>query len=454
MKNNKTIEDIAKNDLCTGCGTCVGICPNSAIRMMKDDLKGIYIPKINTEICNQCGLCFEVCPGHSVDFIGLNLSIFGKEPEDVSIGCYLNCYIGHATDHDVRYDSTSGGLVTQLLIFALENGIIDGALVIRMSKENPLEPEPFIARTKEEMIEASKSKYCPVPANIALKEISKSKEGGKFAVVGLPCHIHGIRKAEVVNKKLKERIVLHIGIFCGHTPDFRATEFFLQKHNIKKENIKEIYYRGGGWPGKIIIIMKDGSKRVISRREHESISSFLCYESAFYLHFNPVRCLLCCDGTCELADISFGDAWLPELSNDKIGTSMVISRTERGEQILQYATKKGKIELGEITKDKAIQSQSGMLLSKKKLEARVFPLKMLGKNLPNYNIKLMKPKISDFSYLNAILIYLATRISSKRYLWCLLDFYTFIYLKIYLFSLSFIGLGKRKLKAIFSKQIT
>jgi len=74
-----------------------------------------------------------------------------------------------------------------------------------MKKENPLEPEPFIARTKEEIIEASKSKYCPVPANIALKEIMDSKSGEKFAVVGLPCHIQGIRKFEEVNKILKEK---------------------------------------------------------------------------------------------------------------------------------------------------------------------------------------------------------------------------------------------------------
>jgi coenzyme F420 hydrogenase subunit beta len=47
--------------------------------------------------------------------------------------------------------------------FALEEGIIDGALVTRMKKDRPLEPEPFIARTREEIIEASKSKYCGVP---------------------------------------------------------------------------------------------------------------------------------------------------------------------------------------------------------------------------------------------------------------------------------------------------
>jgi coenzyme F420 hydrogenase subunit beta len=193
------------------------------IKLTINEKKGIYVPKLDEEKCNNCGLCYKVCPGHSVDFKNLNLEVFGKESEDILIGNYLNCYIGHATDYDIRYNSASGGLITQLLIFALEEGIIDGALVTRMKKDNPLEPEPFIARTKGEIIEASKSKYCPVPANIALKEILASKEGEKFAVVGLSCHIQGIRKAEQINKKLKERIVLHLVLFCNHGVNFIGT---------------------------------------------------------------------------------------------------------------------------------------------------------------------------------------------------------------------------------------
>ena len=45
---------------------------------------------------------------------------------------------------------------------------------------------PLSFRIKEEIISASKSKYCPVPANIVLKEILKDKECEKFAVVWLP----------------------------------------------------------------------------------------------------------------------------------------------------------------------------------------------------------------------------------------------------------------------------
>lgn len=59
-------------------------------------------------------------------------------------------------------------MVSALLIFALEQGIIDGALVTKMSENNPLEPQPFIARTREEIISAAKSKYCPVRIRLPL----------------------------------------------------------------------------------------------------------------------------------------------------------------------------------------------------------------------------------------------------------------------------------------------
>ena len=87
--------------------------------------------------------------------------------------------------------------------------------------------------------------------------------------------------------------------------------------------------------------------------------------------FTPARCLLCSDGICELADISFGDAWLPELSDDKIGKSIIVSKSEIGEQLLQAMKLKNEIELDETSAKKVIQSQVGMLYFKKKnLNAR------------------------------------------------------------------------------------
>ena len=413
MSENKTIEEVVKNNLCTGCATCVSLCPRSAIELIKDNSKGIYLPRLNENECNQCGTCFDVCPGHAVNFKELNLEIFGKEPEDALIGNYLNCYTGHASDYDIRYNSASGGLVTQLLIFALEEGIIDGALVTRMKRDNPLEPEPFIAKTREEIIEASKSKYCPVPANLALKEILDSKKGEKFAVVGLPCHLHGIRKAEQINKKLKEKIVLCIGIFCGGMPNFVGTEFLLRRLKLQNKDIVMLNYRGEGWAGKMLLKLRNNKTKVIP---------YPAYWDGFGSFFYPFRCTLCSDWTSELADISFGDAWLPEIvERDKIGTSLIITRNEESSSILQQMISESKIELNEITRNKVAISQRGMFWKKRDLKARLALSKLLGKNVPTYNQKLLEPEFK--AYLNAFLFHIQTFLASKRHLWKLLDLY-------------------------------
>ena len=411
---NETISQVVEDGLCTGCGTCVALCPEEAIEMVINRKKGIYVPELNEGKCNNCGICYKVCPGHEVDFKTLNLEIFGKEPEDILIGNHLNCYVGHSTDYDIRYNSASGGFVTQLLIFALEEGLIDGALVTRMKKDNPLEPEPFIARTKEEIIEASKSKYCPVPANIALKEILNSEKGDKFAIVGLPCHIHGIRKAEQINKKLKEKIILHLGILCSINRNFLSQDYLFKKFNVDKEDVVKFDYRGEGWIGGMTIMLKNGDKI------HSPLPIY--YTQILRSYFVPVRCTLCSDQSCELADISFGDIWISEFMVDKVGTSSIIVRNEMSENILQNMISNKKIELNNLNKDKLILSQMYPLhLKKTHLNARIALFKLFGKATPRYDQELLKPEI--FSYLHAILFYFYIFISPKRCSWTFLGLF-------------------------------
>ena len=414
---DKTITQVAKDGLCTGCGTCVALCPNEAIKLTIDGKKGIYVPELNEEKCNNCGICYKVCPGHGVDSKQLNLEIFGKEPEDVLIGNYLNCYIGHSTDYNIRYNSSSGGLVTQLLIFALEEGIIDGALVTRMVKDKPLEPEPFIARTKQEIIEASKSKYCPVPVNVALKEILESEEGDRFAVVGLPCHIQGIRKAEQVNKKLKEKVILHLGLFCcSYGANFLATEYALQRINIRKESVTRIDYREGDFPpGTMSIKLENGAIKTISHTEfwHAAFTPFATW-------FGPIRCMLCSDQTCELADISIGSEWFPYLAQDNINQSLVLVRSELAENNLQNCKRQKKIELIKIYKEDLLKGMDNY--KKNHLKARMSFFKLFGKTIPAYNIMEI-PDPTFKAYLGCISLYLRAYLSSKRCLWTLLPIY-------------------------------
>lgn len=409
-----TISSIVKDGLCTGCGTCIALCPEEAIKLTLDEKKGFYIPKIMEDKCNNCGICFEVCPGCEVDFKQLNLEIFGKEPEDILIGNYLNCYTGYSTDYNIRYNSSSGGLVTQLLIFALEEGIIDGALVTRMKKNNPLEPEPFIARTREEIIEASKSKYCPVPANIALKQIINSNEEEKFAVVGLPCHIHGIRKAEQVNKKLKKRIVLHLGLFCSSAKSFLATDFQLRRMRIRKEEVVKINYRGNGWPGGMMVKLENC----------QSFLNLFDYYDDQFCSFISWRCTMCIDQTSELADISFGDAWLPEIKKtDEMGTSIFVCRNDFAEEVIQQMVRKMIIKLSDMSLNKVQESQS-WFKRKEYFTTRVNVSKWLfRKNIPRYNLIFPSRQASIYDHVIVIMTYLKYILAIKYKQWFLLDIY-------------------------------
>ena len=115
------ITNIVNKDLCMGCGTCKSICPNSAINIILNEQRGLYIPVVDSNKCVDCSLCYKVCPGHSVDFKGLNQKIFNKEPENPRIGNYIDCYIGHSENNEIRHNSSSGGLVTSLLTYAIED---------------------------------------------------------------------------------------------------------------------------------------------------------------------------------------------------------------------------------------------------------------------------------------------------------------------------------------------
>jgi coenzyme F420 hydrogenase subunit beta len=401
MEKDRTIEIVVRNGLCTGCGTCDAVCPTSAIQMVMDSSKGVYIPKIDHEKCIACGICYQVCSRHSVDFKQLNKKIFSGEEKNILIGNYLSSYVGWAMDRKIRYNSSSGGVVTALLIHALEDGIIDGALVIRMKKDDPLKPEPFIARTREELIGASGSKYSPVPTNLLLKYILKIGGNEKFAVVGLPCHIRALKSAERINRRLQEKIVLRIGLFCSHTPNFLATEIFLQRLGIRKEDVAELKYRGEGWPGFMKISLKTGKTYKVAEP--------LYWRFLGLDFFIPRSCLLCDDALNELADISVGDAWLPEFSSDKLGTSIIIVRDLVGKNIVENADKSDKIKITEISYKKVIQSQLATIYFKKiNLRARA---KLLGIP-PSHD----SAKVKNIDYFFAIFSCLNSQVLSKSFI--------------------------------------
>jgi len=369
---------------------------------MKINHAGNYEPVVNVAKCNDCSVCLQVCSS-CVDFIELNKDIFDRIPTDIWFGNASSFYIGYTKDEAIAKNCSSGGLVKTLLCHCLENKLIDGALVLKKGKDSFLQPEAHIVNSREEVIEAAKSTYLPAAVNRALRHVIN--QSGKYAVVGLPCHIHGLRKAESLSVKLHERTEFCFGLFCSHTCTALGIKTLLRRLDIPAEEVARISFRKGGWPGNFLVILKDGTTQEIPFARTWSI-----FGSFF---FTPPACLLCCDLTNELADISFGDAWLPELKASTKGISLIICRSEKAETLLHEAMNESKVELLRISKEDAIRAQRlGLYFKKKNYVARRRIWDRYNSASYAHNAILGTPTVRDFPL--AILVLYDAWVSNAR----------------------------------------
>jgi coenzyme F420 hydrogenase subunit beta len=312
---------------------------------------GVFLPRIDTIKCNNergCHRCYDVCPGLGVDLNGYANKLYCDDcvRNNKYIGRYVQCYTGHSNDEDLRYHSASGGMVSQFLIWLLNNNHIDGAVVTRFDKESPLKVRTYIATTKEEVLAAKSSKYSPVSFHDVAKEI-KAAEGKRYVVVGLPCHIEGMRKLMDKDQKLKEKIIGLFAIYCSGTRTFNFTEYLFKSRGIDVNKVEYLAYRDNGCLGGM----------VVKGLNIDYYEDYQRYAHPLRTIFFPRRCLLCADHFGELADICFGDIHVKPFSDDKIGINSMVVRNTFWNDLLQKAYKSGVISLQILDKDVLLSSQ-------------------------------------------------------------------------------------------------
>ena len=359
--------------MCNRCGSCVGL---SGGAIVFDNKEGRYLPKILSEPDEATmKTILHACSGRAFDFPAYRKEIYGETtPFHVYTGPFQNISIAHATNPVIRLQGASGGIISAMLVYLLKQNIIQGAVVLGMSKTKPWLTQPFIATSETQIMEAAQSKYILSSVNEILPEIGAFK--GRLAYVGLPGQVQSIRALQKENHPWVQNIDYIFGPFYGNTLHFSSIKSFLRSYGEKDyRKIQKLYFRHGEWPGNMRVELNDGKVFQLKK-----------FHANYLIPFHIVKnSLLCTDLTNEFTDVSGGDAWAPVYEERGKGYSMLMARSSKGEQLVQKMAAEGWLELMPIELEASIAMHShGYDLKKRGTFIRLQFMRLFGKTVPDY----------------------------------------------------------------------
>lgn len=366
-----SLSDIVDNGLCIGCGLCQSVAGNDKIKISMSS-KGRLEPK---EISKLQSDTFEkikkVCPGVIVEGLPKN-EIDKNSKHDLIWGYYRSLLYSWSTNEQIRFQSSTGGLLNGLSLYLLETKKVDFILHTAGDPSHPMRSLPKFSYTKEDLLNCeSRSRYGPVSPLSKFNEALDTNQN--FAFVGKPCDIAAIRQLSKSDNRVDKQCKYLLTLVCGGSTEFTKSQDFIKSFDVKEEDLTEFRYRGYGNPGKMYIKTKTGKE---FDREY---NSFWGEESTWRVHF---RCKICPDAIGECSDIAALDTWRGgSPKGEDEGYNAAIVRTKKGSDLLNDAIKSGYIMKGDELKIEDINDFQPHQVNKKKA---VFArhLGMKNKNIP------------------------------------------------------------------------
>jgi coenzyme F420 hydrogenase subunit beta len=323
------LTEVVTSGLCTGCAACVVACPHDVLSY--DDTGGRYKPfhvdaDGGPDSCTHgvkgCTMCTRACPRFRLWEPEIDTHLHGRErtAEEVA-GISSDVLLVRATDPSVHTAGQDGGLVSAMLIYALENDIIDAALVSALEGDGSTwKAVPAVATTRDEVLGTAGSRYTYSANPLAYPQAIEAG-AERIALVGMGCQasapaVMQTRKAG----KIARRLSLTIGLLCSKTfddaifPELFEAKYGIARADIVKMNIKGVFQ----------VWTKDGEFHEIPLKEAHA--------------WTREGCTSCPDFAAEHADISTGgigasDDW-----------TLTIVRTDKGRDLLDAMIAAGAVE--------------------------------------------------------------------------------------------------------------
>jgi coenzyme F420 hydrogenase subunit beta len=318
-------DEIIRTGHCSQCMACIEVCREEGRNALAFEDETF---RFEEDACSHCGVCYAVCPELATATRDLD-ELYRVNDSD--IGRYLLVTSAMTRDRDIHRRSADGGVVTSILCYLLEAGLVDGALLSRPG--GPWGREPFIARTRPEVLDAAGYRsgrqgtltgLADVVASLQmmsfLRQIHRVAEDdvGRLAVVGLPCEIYALRKMQLTQVAPTPAVEYVLGLFCYENlslAGWRLARFEritgVPVTEVTKVNMRE----------SLVLTLRSGDVKHVDLDELSQVVA--------------TNCLRCVDFTSRYADISVGNLGSEE------GFNTVVVRNERGFSGYQGALQAG-----------------------------------------------------------------------------------------------------------------
>lgn len=356
---NKLINTVIENDYCIGCGVCASVEGSPFTMELNED--GKYVPVIKKDPMNISTELTSICPfsdeSNNETEIGKQLYSTNFKSFDKYAGYYINMYAGYVAEEDYRERGSSGGMGSWIATQLLEKGLIDGVIHVKSSKEDDdLLFKYGVSSTVLDIKQQAKSKYYPIEMSEVINFVKKNE--GVYALIGIPCFIKSIRLLANKDKVIKERIKYTIGLVCGHLKSDLFAKSIGWQLGIEPDKLTDIDFRkklpersANNYGVEVTGFVNDHETTVSSPTKELYTTNW------GQGHFKYNACEFCDDVLAETADITVGDAWLPQYQEDSMGTNVIVVRHPDIQQIIDNAG--DKLSLDVLDASDVYESQAG-----------------------------------------------------------------------------------------------
>lgn len=364
------LDQVLQHNLCSGCGACAFVGRAHGVTMVDIPAVGrrpVGVENLPDHLKDEIA---AVCPGAEVRSPGWPAA--PPSVPELLVGPTAAIWEGWATDPQVRWAGSSGGVVTALSLYALERRGM--ALVVHtgMDKGKPWHNRTVVSKDRAELLAHTGSRYTtssPVEALAAIEEAD-----GPCVFVGKPCDVAAVQALRRRRPALDRNLGLVLSFFCAGTPPTDASlRVAAELGFTDPDAISTMRYRGHGWPGEFTVASRDGRSATLSYEESWGRLASMPRQ---------LRCALCPDGLGELADVTGGDAW-HRRDEGSDGISFILARTPLGTDIVTGAIDEGYLQA--VPSDAARVREAQPLTRRRTLiTARTAALRTVGLPAPRY----------------------------------------------------------------------